>query len=151
MDPVAELERIDRFFEGNEKGDIPIEVLRQRGTAIPPEETLDDDELHAKLWEVIEEMWTIGMVLDFTDHLSDRELYRYLVDEVLPEERILSEDGTGFWHISPIGVCSEEDNKIYLRYYADDGIREDWQKHFREAIPPKERPPFDRDQFLPGK
>ncbi len=151
-DPIAELERLDRFFDGEEDGERPLDVLRSKGMAIPDDGQLDDAALHKKLWEIIHAMAALGLYLDSTDHLSDRELYRYLVTDALREETVLSEPGSGgFWNISPIGGCSEEDNQVYLRYYADDATRKDWVKEFGESIPPKEKLPFDRDRRLPGQ
>jgi hypothetical protein len=149
-DPIAELERLDRFFDGEEEGERPIDVLRNKGVSIPDERHLDDVALHAKLWEIINAMDAVGMVLESTDHLSDRELYRYLVTDALLEETILPTPGSGGrWHISPIGGGSEEDNEIYLRYYAGDDMRKHWQRDFGGTLPPKEKPPFDRDRLLP--
>jgi hypothetical protein len=150
-DVIAELERIDRFFDGEEAGDIPLEILRARGIDIQQLPPSDEAELRAKLWEMIEGMSEIGMVLEDTDHLSDLELYRYLVDDALLEETLLPSGAGGTWHISPIGGGSEEDNEIYLRYYADDEDRERWHREFDYALPPKEKPPCDRDRFLPGQ
>jgi hypothetical protein len=73
--------------------------------------------------EIAEGMADIGMMLEDTDHLSDAELYRYLVDDALLVETMVS-PAAGHWHLSPIGGGSEEDNEIYLRYYADDEYRE---------------------------
>lgn len=149
-DPIAELERLDRFFDGEEEGERPIDVLRNNGISIPDERNLDDDSLHAKLREIINAMAAVGMVLESTDHLSDRELYRYLVTDALREETILPTPGSGGgWHISPIGGGSEEDNEIYLRYYADDETRKRWHRDFGDTLPTKEKPPFDRDRLLP--
>lgn len=148
-DLIAELERMDRFFEGREAGDIPLEVLRGRGIDIPATPPADEAELRARLMEIVEGMADIGMMLEDTDHLSDVELYRYLVDEALLAEIMLSPAG-GHWHISPIGGGSEEGNEIYLRYYADDEYREQWHRDFGDVLPPKEKPPYDRDRFLPG-
>ena len=148
-DVIAELERMDRFFEGEEAGEIPLEVLRGRGIDIPAIPPVDEAELRARLMEIVEGMADIGMMLEDTDHLSDAELYRYLVDDALLEETMLSSGG-GQWHISPIGGGSEEANEIYLRYYADDEYREQWHRDFGDALPPKEKPPHDRDRFLPG-
>jgi hypothetical protein len=148
-DPIAELERLDRFFDGEEEGERPIDVLRAKGITIPDGSTLYDESLRAKLWEVINAMASIGMYLDSTDHLSDRELYRHLVTDALCEETILPVGSDSGWHHSPIGGGSEEDNEIYLRYYADDDMRQHWLSSFGEPIPPKENPPWDRDRFLP--
>ncbi len=84
-DPIAEVERLDRFFDGEEEGERPIDVLRARGITIPDGAALDDESLRAKLWEVINAMGSIGMYLESTDHLSDRELYRHLVTDALCE------------------------------------------------------------------
>jgi hypothetical protein len=97
-------------------------------------------------------MAELGMYLESTDHLSDRDLYRYLITDALREETVLLEPGSGGgWHISPIGGCSEEDNEIYLRYYADDQSREAWRGNSDDPLPPKEKLPFDRDRLLPGQ
>lgn len=146
-DVIAELERIDRFFEGEERGEIPLEVLRARGIDIPPAPPDDAAALRGKLWELIEGMYEVGIVVESIDHLSDAQLYRYLVDDALLVEIMISEVG-GTWHISPIGGCSDEDNEIYLRYYADDDDRERWHREFGDPLPPKENPPYDRDRFL---
>jgi hypothetical protein len=149
-DPIAEIERLDRFFDGEEEGEHPIDVLRNNGVSIPDERDLDDGSLHARLWEVINAMAAVGMFVESTNHLSDRELYRYLVTDALREETILPTPGSGGgWHISPIGGGSDEDNEIYLRYHADDETRERWHRDFGETLPAKEKPPFDRDRLLP--
>jgi hypothetical protein len=148
-DPLAEIKRLDAFLDGEEDGERPLDVLRERGIDLPDDSSLDDEALHQKLEVLIDEMAELGLLLESTDHLSDRELYRYLLTDALLEETVLSTSGAGAWHISPIGGCSEEDNQIYLRYYADDEDREHWRKDFGEPLPPKEKPPYDRDRRLP--
>jgi len=150
IDPIAELERMDRFFDGEEPGEVPLEILRENGIEIPANPPGDAAALKAKLWEIIEGMADIGMVVENTDHLSDLELYRYLVDDALLEETILPMGPGGAWHLSPIGSGSEEENEIYLRYYADDEYRETWRRDVGGVLPPREKPQCDRDRFLPG-
>jgi hypothetical protein len=145
-DFLANLERLDSFLDGTEPGDIPLAVLRERGIEMPDDAALNDEEVHRRLGEVIVAMQAIGLVADFTDHLSDRELYRYL-GEALREETILSDDPNSAWHLSPIGSGSEEDNEIYLRYYADEEERRRWAAD-GVTVPPKEPLPFDRGQSL---
>ena len=43
----------------------------------------------------------------------------------------------------------EEDDQAYLRYFADDATRKHWQEDFNVELPPTEKPPYDRDQYLP--
>jgi hypothetical protein len=143
-DVIAELARSQDFPAGDEASDRPLDVLRARGMDIPDEASLDDAAVTRKLWELIEGMAAIGMELESTDHLSDRELYRYLVTDGLLEEAILG----GGWHLSPIGSGSDEDSEIYLRYYADDAERAHWEKSFGGPLPPKEPKPYDRDRLL---
>ena len=146
-DVIEELERLDAFFDGTVAGEVPLEILRKRGIDLLDPSTLSDEEVHRKLWEVIGAMAPLGLYLDSTDHLSDRELYRFL-GEVLLEETMLSANPDSAWHLSPIGGGSEEDNEIYLRYYADDDDRKQWMGD-GATIPPKEPLPFDRDRLLP--
>ncbi len=152
-DLITHLEKLDRFYEGEVDGDVPLDVLRDRGMEIPDDDaSLDDEQLHAKLWEVIEAMAAMGMILTDTDHLTDRELYRYLVKDALLEETVLPAEGDGFCgfdFLSPIGGCSEEDVRIQLAYYADDEEREAWQREGGE-LPPRRERVADRDRLLPG-
>ena len=49
-----------------------------------------------------------------------------------------------------VGSGSEEDMELYHRYYADDEARAAWARSFPDdVIPPKEKPPYDRDRLLP--
>ena len=50
----------------------------------PRPEALDDQNLHKILWDVIYKLYEKRIVLDFTDHLSDRELYRLVFRDILP-------------------------------------------------------------------
>jgi hypothetical protein len=147
-DPIAELEKLDRFLDGDEPGERPLDVLRARGLEIPDDDSLDDAALPAVLWNLLEGMAAIGLLVDSTDHLSDRELYRYLVQDALMEETLLPMSANSFVHYSPIGGGSEEDNEIYLRYYADDEDREQWARDFGDPLPPKTARPYDRDKIL---
>ena len=147
---TAEIERLDRFFGGEERGEVPIDLLRASGLDLPDDDSLlDDATLHTRLWELIIAMAGIGMVLEDTDHLSDRGLYRFLVTDGLKEEAPLSPGALSTWHLSAIGCGSEEDGLIHLRYYADDDARQRWEREFGGPIPLKEPLPFDRDRLLP--
>jgi hypothetical protein len=48
------------------------------------------------------------------------------------------------------GSGSDEDNHVYLRYYADEKYRRDWANDWPDdTVPEHEDPPFDRDRYLP--
>lgn len=147
-DILEELERLDAFLDGTESGERPLDVLRARGIDMPDEATLDDAAMHQRLWAVIGAMAGFGMYLESTDHLSDRELYRWLMTDALLEEAFLPMGSSGGWHVSPIGGFSEEDLQVYYRYYADE---EDRRRAALDGdhVPPREPLPYDRDRLLP--
>lgn len=129
---------------------LPLEVFRERGSDYPPAATLDEEALKSALGRLIDDMAEIGMYLSSTDHLSDRELYEKLLGEVLLEPVTLRPGTAGFTFIDILGGWSDEDTEIYLRYYADEETRRDWAEDYGAPIPPKEKPPYDRDRHLPG-
>jgi hypothetical protein len=125
--------------------------LEESGMHLPAPETLDDEQLTKKLWELIQGLALLHVFLDETDHLSDRELYTLLWSDMLREEtKAVPLDENSACHMSPLGGCSEEDIQLYLKYYADDRWRSNWQKEYpEEPLPDHEDPPYDRDRFLP--
>lgn len=129
----------------------PFQVLVDSGITLPPPSEIADADLNAKLWEVINALSLMGAYLEHTDHLSDRELYILLWEDVLVEEMaIQSPIVTLACHIDLIGSGSEEDNDIYLKYYADKDDRLLWIKEFPDKPAPRREPlPFDRDRQLP--
>ncbi len=126
-------------------------LLENSGLEIPAPDTLEKDALRIKLKELIERMASLGAYLLHTDHLSDRELYEYLYHDGLREEAVLFPENPGYaYMIDLTGSGSEEDNQIYLKYYADDEHRRQWAHDWPDdLIPEHEDPPFDRDRFLP--
>jgi hypothetical protein len=125
--------------------------LEESGMQLPAPETLDDEQLTKKLWEVIRGLALLRVFLDETDHLSDRELYTLLWSEMLREEvKAVPIDADGAYHLSPLGGCSEEDIQLQMKYYADEEWRRRWQEDFPDfPMPEHEDPPFDRDRLLP--
>jgi hypothetical protein len=130
-----------------------FQQLVEAGVELPEPEALADAALGAKLWEVIDRLAAIRVFLSDTDHLSDRELYTALWHEVLREEtRAIGDDPAAAYHVSLVGTGSDEDNRAYLTYYADDADREHWRASFPgEELPPRKEPPFDRDRLLPQR
>ncbi|HET9183349.1 MAG TPA: hypothetical protein VFP59_14535 [Candidatus Angelobacter sp.] len=128
-----------------------FQQLENAGVSLPAPESLNDEELTAKLWEVIQKLALLHVYIEQTDHLSDRELYTHLWTDSLREEtKAMALAAGGAWHIQILGGCSEEDNQLYLKYYADDDWRRQWHKDFPEdSIPTHEDPPYDRDRLLP--
>lgn len=113
----------------------------------------DAAKLRKALWELIGALASVRHYLECTDHLSDLELYDYLVRKLLPEETTAFPEGMEWnCHIDvsggstgdPVGLA------VYLQYYADESERATWAEDFPEdEIPPKREKPYDRDVDLP--
>jgi len=128
----------------------PLDALVKDGFDLPSPEKLDDTALTAKLWELIRELAKRRLFLHCTDHLSDRELYTWLVTDALCEEMMGFGLPFGNCHLDVLGSGSEEDIMLSMRYYSDDEERDRWMKDFPDyGMPPKEKPPYDRDRLLP--
>lgn len=130
-----------------------FELLVQGGMELPAPEELDDSQVTAKLWELIRGLAMLRMFLYNTDHLSDRELYEELWHEVLREENpVMPINENSACHIDLVSSGSEEDNELYLRYYADEEARRLWAKDWPDdAMPTHEAPLYDRDRHLPSR
>ena len=129
-----------------------FELLVQGGMELPAPEELDDTQLAGKLWEVICGLAMLRMFLYNTDHLSDRELYGELWHQVLREDNpAMPINENSACHIDLVSSGSEQDNELYLRYYADEETRHRWAKDYpNDAMPTHEAPPYDRDRHLPA-
>lgn len=116
------------------------EWLAERGY-VPPGDPRD---VSAELGVLLDRLADIGVMVDFADHLGDRELYGFLMQEMGVHTAILP---GSFLHLSPIGGCSEEDNQIWLTYYATDVDRANWKRRFAdENLPSKKETPFKRER-----
>jgi len=129
----------------------PFDALLKGGVELPDPADLDDAALHDKLWEVIRAMAARNIYLYRTDHLSDRELYADLWNDLLREPGPEMPPGSGWTqHLDILGGCSEENMQISLRFYESEEERQRWAREWpNDAIPPHEDPPYDRDRLLP--
>jgi hypothetical protein len=151
VDPALEEAFLEHVLEfESQVGVRPFEALVRDGFELPPPGKLGDEAVTAKLWELIHALAERRLFLERTDHLSDRELYAWLWSKVLREEFEGFGLPPGNWHVDVLGGCSEEDLVLSMRYYADDEERARWMAEFPDfPMPPRERPPFDRDRLLP--
>ena len=121
---------------------LPISQWFDPPLALPHPDTLEDDKIQGLLYDTIDQLFSKRIVLDFTDHLSDRQLYCLIYRDILPapEKKI---DSANYLHWD----CAHTHNDpgIWLRYYAHDEDRESWALETGESLPPKELPPYPRD------
>jgi hypothetical protein len=94
------------------------------------------------LWANIDRLYQKKIVLDFTDHLTDRQLYTLIYRDILPSPEKKIDSASHFLHWD----CSEAggDETVWLRYYASDADREAWIDETHGVPPPKELPPYPR-------
>lgn len=106
-----------------------------------------EDALHKVLWETIYRLFEKRIVLEFTDHLSDRELYQLIFRDILPSEEKKIADIDSYLHWD----CADASRnpEIYLRYYASDQERLEWEDEHGYPPPQRTRAPFPRQ--LPKK
>ena len=129
----------------------PLTALEQSGVLMPPSDQLSDDELEEALWQSLRGLAFLGVYLHHTDHLSDRELYAELREDALRRPVVMMPENPNFgYHLDLVEGESEENEQLYLRYYADEETREHWAEQFPACdMPAAESRPFDRDRLLP--
>jgi hypothetical protein len=126
-------------------------LLENAAVQIPAPTDLHDATLSTKLLEIIHKLASLGAYLLHTNHLSDRALYEYLYHDGLREEAVLFPENPSYAYIIDLtGSGSDEDNQIYLKYYADEEHRKQWALDWPDdPMPDHENPPYDRDRTLP--
>ena len=122
-------------------------VLARRGYHFAPPDEIGDDAIGRELTRFIHALAECRVVLDFTNHLDDRELYQLLWSRLDDEVADLSHARSGCSHME---CYPDYDSPEHLQYYADDDEREDWQEE-NPGKPLPERLPFksDRDARIP--
>ena len=113
----------------------------------PHPNRLNDSDLSEKLADLVDQLYEKRIVLDFTDHLTDRELYTLICRDILPvqEKKIDMRDGALHWDCSH--CFGGNDPTTWLAYYASDEEREDWSEQYGLPLPEKEFP-FNQ-RFMP--
>lgn len=122
---------------------LPIARWFEPELKLPPPEELSDEELHDRLWRVIHQLYSRRIVLDFTDHLSDRELYVLIFRDILPsqEKRIDARRHYLHWDCADVST----DPETWLRYYATNEERQCWVESTTCELPPPSVPPYPRE------
>jgi hypothetical protein len=121
---------------------LPISRWFEPELALPAPDKLDDERLSDLLDETIERLYDQRIVLELTDHLSDRQLYTLIFRDILPshEKKIDLPRNFLHWHCLDI----DTDEQVWLTYYASDDERDAWADETGLALPPQLPPPHPR-------
>ncbi len=122
---------------------VPISHWFEPEMTLAPPDSLSDEELHQVLWTTIHRLFQKRIVLDFTDHLNDRQLYELIYRDILPAKEKKIDYGTNYLHWD----CADSGNNpdTWLRYYASPEERKVWCRDLNTPIPKSEPPPFPRE------
>src|SRR5690349_15257969 len=137
----------------------PLTMLQNAGVTISDPEQLDDTALTANLHDLIHQLASIGIYLQRTNHLSDRELYEHLYNyELHTEVHLFPENPNYSYTINLAGLDLDslimttecDDIRFYLMYYASKKERKHFARVFPKlSIPSSKKTPYDRDRFCP--
>lgn len=121
---------------------LPISHWFAPPLAIPSPDDLDESELSDLLVDTIKQLYSNRIVLEFTEHLSDRQLYTLIFRDILPspEKKVDLPRNFLHWHC----IDMEDDAETWLRYYATQEEREAWEDEHGSLPPMQEDPPFPR-------
>ena len=121
---------------------LPISKWFEPELTPPHPDSLDGSQVHEMLWALIHKLYSARIVLDFTDHLSDRQLYCLICRDILPatEKKIDLPRNYLHWHC----LDDDEEPETWLRYYASAQERKTWSEEVLQVPPPSEPPPFPR-------
>ncbi len=108
----------------------------------PRPEVLNDQDLHLILWDVIYKLFERRIVLDFTEHLSDRRLYCLIYRDILPAREKKLDNPNNYLHWDCTGPAG--DPEIWLTFYASQEERQDWAETYRQPLPPRAARPYPR-------
>ncbi len=132
------------------------DILSERtGQSFPSWREIESEEMvHSELWRLIRALAEIRRFLSETDHLSDAQCYRLLDNTILEEKSTDMPPEMAINHrisLCEYGSPEEPDgDRLFLKYYADEAWRKEWQAEFPdESLPDPAEPAYDRDRFLP--
>ncbi len=121
---------------------LPISDWFDPPLDLPCPDLLDNEVLHDLLWETIHAFFSQRIILDFTDHLTDQDLYCLIYRDILPSYEKKIERAHNYLHWDCANISDDTD--IWLRYYASEEDRQNWTSETGGMVPPREEPPYRR-------
>ncbi|MBU6385384.1 MAG: hypothetical protein ACKN85_15230 [Pirellula sp.] len=136
-----ENEFLESILEWERAPSIPISKWFEPELKLPAPECLDDQAISNLLRKTIQMLYSQKIALDFTDHLSDRQLYCLLMRDILPvyQKKVSRPRNFLHWH-----CLDDNDVDCWLTFYATDQERGDWEIETGLTAPQKRLPPYPR-------
>jgi hypothetical protein len=121
---------------------LPISRWFEPELVLPAPDRLTDEQLSSQLTESLGRLYDQRIVLDFSEHLSDRQLYTLIIRDILPshEKKIDLPRNYLHWHCLDMDATPE----VWLTYYASEEEREAWAEESGQPLPPQKTPPYPR-------
>jgi hypothetical protein len=138
----AENEFLEQMLAWERAPVLPISKWFEPELVLPMPDKLSDKELKVLLPATIERLYSQRIVLDFTEHLSDRQLYCLILRDILPspEKKLDLPRNYLHWHFLDV----ESQPEIWLAFYASEEEREMWASETGQPLPPRQDPPHPR-------
>ncbi|MEZ6135623.1 MAG: hypothetical protein R3C53_12005 [Pirellulaceae bacterium] len=120
---------------------LPISSWFDPELILPNPSTLDADVLYELLHDTIDRLYSVRVVLEMTEHLSDRELYTLVIRDILPacEKKVDLPGNYLCWR-----CVDEADTETWLKYYATESDRLQWLESNDGPLPDPEDLPYPR-------
>ncbi len=142
MSTRSENEFLASMLEWERAPILPISQWFQPELTLPHPDGLSGHQLSLVLTATIEKLFEKHVVLDFTDHLSDYQLYCIVYRDILPSQEKMLERRSTYLHWDCANI--NDDPALWLRYYATEGERQLWAAENDEALPTRAEPPYRR-------
>ncbi|GAB5406279.1 MAG: hypothetical protein Aurels2KO_45100 [Aureliella sp.] len=120
---------------------LPISCWSLPELVLPRPSSLDDDVLDTLLADAIDRLFAVRVVLEMTDHLSNRELFTLIYRDILPacEKKVDLPGNYLCWR-----CVDESDQETWLTYYATESERLQWLESNPGPLPKGRPVPYPR-------
>lgn len=120
---------------------LPISCWSLPELVLPRPDSLDEDVLKSLLEDTIDRLFAVRVVLEMTEHLSDRDLYTLIYRDILPacEKKVDLPGNYLCWR-----CLDESDVEAWLVYYATEAERLQWLEFNEGPLPEPKELPFPR-------
>lgn len=143
MTTGAENDFLESMLEWERAPILPICDWFQPRLELPHPDVLTDQQVRDYLYQTVGRLYEKHVVLDFTDHLSDRQLYCLIYRDILPSQEKMIRRQSNYLHWDCANTDGDQD--AWLRYYANEEERQMWAHETEGYLPPVDDPPYPRD------